>query len=81
MMAAGFERDIERAAPGRLTRTIKRKRLGVWIAELLMPGLGDDRAAGGSVGHDSSHHRIGLDESLTATRKLEGPPHRAAIER
>lgn len=69
-MAAGLERDVERAALRTLAGFAEGVHLGMWPAEAFVEAATDDGTA--SVENDGSDHRIRLDVSATPRGQREG---------
>ncbi len=77
-MAAGLEVDIERRPGGIGPRGAQCRDLGVRAAEFRMVALADHVAIADDHG---AHHRIGRHPTPAALGQLEGPPHKALVDR
>ena len=71
-VAARFERHVERSAGGTIARHAKGFDLGMGLAELPMPPLGDDF---GPLRDHAADHRVGLDESLAPSGQVQRAAH------
>ena len=69
MMAARFQRDIQRPASGTGPRFLQGVDLGVWSAKLLVPADAAHLPIG--IQHHSPHHWIGFDTTNPAHSQIE----------
>ena len=79
LMAAGLERDGERAAAGRIASHCKRCNFCMWAAEVCVPAFRNDSAAAtGSLDH-CPHHGIWFDAASAPAGQFQGPSHQQFV--